>query len=77
MAKMQLSIKNVEQEIFREFKAESVRDGLEVGESLNMAMKLWIDAHQRKPRMSFLNLKPKDWGKGAERLSEEIDKVLY
>lgn len=74
---MQLSIKNVEGEVFREFKAESVREGLEIGKSLTLAMKLWIDMHQRKPKMSFLDMKPRNWGKGTERLSEEIDKILY
>jgi len=77
MGNMQLSVKNVEGEVFREFKAESVREGLEIGRSLTLAMKLWIDTHQRKPKLSLLNFKPRDWGKGAERLSEEIDKVLY
>lgn len=77
MVKMQLSIKNVEGEVFREFKAESVREGLEIGRSLTLAMKLWIDMHYRKPKMSMLNFKPRDWGKGTERLSGEIDKVLY
>ena len=74
---MQLSVKNVKDEIFREFKAESVREGLKVGESLTLAMKLWLEKNEKKPKMSLLNLKPRDWGKGTERTSEEIDKILY
>ena len=70
-------LKNVKDEIFREFKAESVREGLKIGDSLTLAMKLWIEKNQKKPSMSILNLKPKDWGKGTERTSEEIDKILY
>ena len=27
--------------------------------------------------ISILNLKPRDWGKGTEKTSEEIDKILY
>mgnify|MGYP001610425050 CR=1 FL=1 len=31
----------------------------------------------KKPKMSILDLKPKDWGRGSERTSEEVDEVLY
>lgn len=74
---MHVSVKDVDEQMFREFKAESVRDGLNIGKSLTQAMKLWLDRKEKKPRMSILNLKPKDWGKGTERASEEIDKILY
>ncbi len=74
---MQLSVKNIKDDVFREFKAESVREGLKVGESLTLAMKLWLEKNEKKPKMSLLNLKPKDWGKGTERTSEEIDRIIY
>ncbi len=74
---MQLSVKNVQEEVFREFKSESVREGLKVGDSLTLAMKLWLQKKEKKPKISILNLKPRDWGKGSERISEDIDKVLY
>jgi len=32
---------------------------------------------KKKPKLSLLDLEPKDWGKGTEKLSEEIDKELY
>ena len=71
---MQLSVKDVDERVFRELKAESVREGVKIGKALNWAMKSWLD---KKPRLRFLDLKPKDWGKGTERVSEEIDKLLY
>ena len=74
---MQVSIKNVEEEIFREFKAESVRNGFKIGKALTLAMKMWLENKERKPRMSLLNFKPRDWGKGTERTSEEIDQSIY
>ena len=74
---MQLSIKDVEDQTFREFKAESVREGLKIGKALTLAMKLWLENKGKKPRMSLLELKPRRWGKGTERTSEEIDKVIY
>ena len=77
MAEIQLSIKNVEEETFREFKAESAREQLPMGKALTQAMKLWIVQRHRKPTHSLLDYKPKNWGKGTEHTSEEIDKILY
>ena len=74
---MQLSVKEVDEKVFREFKAEAVREGFNVGKALTLAMMLWIHRTGKKPRMNILNLKPKDWGKGTERLSEEADEALY
>ena len=73
---MQLSVKRVEESVFREFKAQSVREGMRVGDALTLAMKLWLDK-ARKPAKSLLDLKPTDWGKGTERASEKIDEALY
>jgi hypothetical protein len=74
---MQLSVKNVEEEVFREFKAQSVREGMKVGDSLSLAMKLWIQRKSKKPRIKALNVTPTKWGKGTEKTSEEIDQILY
>lgn len=74
---MQITIKNVQEHVFREFKAESIREGLKIGNSLTLAMSLWIEKSRKKPKLSLLDLKPKDWGKGTEKLSEEIDRIVY
>ena len=74
---MQVSVKNVEDRVFREFKAESVRERLSMGKALTLAMKLWLDYKPRKPRLYFLNLQPKKWKNGTEHVSEEIDKIIY
>ena len=74
---MQVSIKDVDENIFREFKAESVREGLKIGKALTLAMRLMLEKMEKKPKMRFLDLKPKDWGRGTERISEEIDTILY
>ncbi|MDP3729043.1 MAG: hypothetical protein Q8R18_06365 [bacterium] len=77
MKTIQLSVKEVNEEIFREFKAESTREGLKVGQALTLAMEQWLSHEKRRPKLSLLNLKPIKGGKGTERLSENIDKVLY
>ena len=73
---MQLSVRDVDKKIFREFKAEATREGFKVGGALSLAMQLWLQK-SRKPKMSLLDFKPTNWGKGTERLSEEVDKILY
>ncbi|MBI5003174.1 hypothetical protein HZC31_07345 [Candidatus Woesearchaeota archaeon] len=74
---MQVSIKNVDEKIFRDFRAEAVREKMQVGKVLTLAMKHWIEKKQKKPKLDFLTLKPTSWGKGTERTSEQIDEILY
>jgi len=74
---MQASIKNIDESVFREFKAESIREGLKIGKALTLAMELFLEKGHQRPKMSLLKLRPTHWGKGTERTSEEIDKLLY
>lgn len=71
----QVSIRDVDVGLFRDFKAKAVKEGLNVGKALNMAMNQWL--MQNKYRNNFLKLKPVDLGKGTENLSQDIDKILY
>ena len=77
MSKIQLNVKNVDEETFREFKANSVRKGFKFGKALTLAMQLWLEKSKKKPKLNFLDFKPISWGKGTEKTSEEIDKILY
>ncbi|NOZ58517.1 MAG: hypothetical protein GXO66_02920 [Euryarchaeota archaeon] len=72
------TFRGIDEEVFRKFKAEAVRQGVSLGRALTGAMKLWLDK-QKKPgkRGSLLQLKPVDWGKGTERASVEVDEILY
>ena len=74
---MQVTLKNVEKDIFREFKAEAVREDLALGKAVTLAMKFWLVRARKKPKLSILDLKPTSWGRGTERLSIEADEVLY
>ena len=74
---MQVSIKHVEEDVFREFKAQSVKEGLKVGGALTLAMKCWMEKKKKTPQLNILDYKATDWGKGTERTSEEIDSILY
>jgi len=74
---MQLSVKNVDDDIFRHFKAESVRHGLSVGPALTLAMQSWLARQPKKPQMSLLHFQPQHFGKDTQHMSEEIDSLLY
>ncbi|MBL7169722.1 MAG: hypothetical protein ISS48_01765 [Candidatus Aenigmarchaeota archaeon] len=72
---MQLSVRDVNDEIFKEFKSYAVKNGLKLGNAINMALDQWIE--NKRDQSSFLDLKPFPWGKGTEKTSKEIDKILY
>ena len=77
MTTTQLSVKEVDEKTFQEFKAESIREGLKVGQALTLAMQEWLKTEKKTQKVSFLNLKPIKGGKGTEKVSENIDKILY
>ncbi len=72
---MQLSVRDVDEEAFKEFKAAAVKNGMKLGGALNLAMEIFKDKLERKRK--FTELKPIKGGKGTERVSEEVDKILY
>ncbi len=73
---MTTAIRNVNKKVFAEFKAEAVREGLSIGEALNMAILSWLDKKKSR-KLNFMDMKTESWGKGTEKTSTEIDKILY
>ncbi len=71
----QITVREVDEEVFQEFKAEATRLGLTMGSALTMAMEKFR-AELRRKKGTFLSLKPEAWGKGTERLSEDVDRIL-
>ncbi len=76
---MNITIRGVDEKVFRKFKAEAVKDGARLGSALTRAMRFWLSkkGKEKRPEKSLLELKPIDWGKGTERSSVEIDEILY
>ena len=72
----QITVRDVDQEVFREFKAEAVKRGLTMGSALTLAMEKF-KVELTKKKQKFTTLKPVSWGRGTERVSEEVDKILY
>lgn len=73
---MQLSVRDVDEKTFLKFKAESVRQGMNIGQAITFAMDSWLQKRQKK-KLSLLQLEPTHWGKDSKRTSEEMDKLLY
>lgn len=80
MEKTFISVRDVDTEAFRKFRAMSVRERLKLGEALTMAMKKLMEEKENRKNNGIKNLlalKPFDFGRGSEKLSKEVDKVLY
>jgi len=74
---MNITVRGLDEAIFRKFKAKAIGEGMKLGEALTQAMKLWIEQKNLKPKLSLLDIKPFNWGVGTEKASVEIDQVLY
>ena len=71
----QITIRDVDRKVFREFKADATKRGLKLGSALTLAMeKFRTEIRGKKP--VFTTLKPVSWGKGTERVSEQVDEIL-
>lgn len=73
---IQITVREVDSDTFREFKAEAVARGLTLGAALTLAMMKFKSELKRK-RPKFTELQPVSFGPGSEHLSEQIDEILY
>jgi len=74
---MNITVRGLDEAVFRRFKAKAVEEGLKLGEAVTQAMEMWIKMRSVKPKASLLNIEPFNWGEGTERVSVEIDRILY
>jgi hypothetical protein len=75
---MNTTIRNINQAVYRALKAKAALAGKTVGEIVNEAIAAYLarpDAHAR--RGSLRDLKPENYPKDNERLSDKIDTVVY
>lgn len=73
----QVSIRNINKDVFNEFKALAVKKRMKLGQALTMAMSEWLDEELEIPKKSLLELKPFRWGKNTKNTSKEIDEIVY
>jgi len=74
--KTQITVKEVNKEVFNELKAEAIKRKINVGTALTLAIENWLSS-LKKTKKSLLDWKPTNYGSGTEKLSEEVDEVLY
>jgi len=79
MKKELITIRDVDDQVLRKFKAKTVEERMKMGQALTQAMKRWLREKEKTKVNSrlLLKIKPFDWGPGTEKTSEEIDKILY
>lgn len=73
---IQVTIKEVDEHAFRELKAAAVKYKMTVGSAFNLAIENWLWS-TRKTKSDLKDLKPVSWGRGTERLSEQVDEIVY
>ncbi len=74
---MNITIRDLQESIFRRFKAKAAEEGMKLGDAMTQAMELWLRENNLKPKGKLTDLTPFHWGKGTEKTSVEIDKILY
>jgi len=74
---MNITIRNIDDELYHEFKAEAIRTGTTIGTAINSAIQMWLDQKKKTPKYSFLDYKAADYGDGTENLSETYKQYMY
>ncbi|OIO81798.1 hypothetical protein AUJ84_00170 [Candidatus Pacearchaeota archaeon CG1_02_32_132] len=79
MPKKFIGVREVDEEEFRRFKSLAVAMKMELGAALTDAMEKWRVEKKGMANkgVKLPKMKPFDWGSGTEKLSEEMDMVLY
>ena len=75
---MDTTIRNIDEKTYRALKAKAALAGKTVGEMVNEAIQAYLtrpDPHTK--RRSLKDLKPEEYPKGNEHLSDEIDAIVY
>lgn len=77
-AHMDTTIRNLDPRAYRALKARAVLLGKTVGEAVNEAIRAYLARPDSQPQTgSIRDLKPEPYPEGNERLSEEIDDIVY
>ena len=73
---MNITIRDLDESVYRQFKAKAVEEGLKIGEAVTQAMELWIRQRSIKPKGSLLDIKPFNWGADTHNVSFVTFKYL-
>ena len=81
MEKTFIGVRDVNEEVFRKFRAKAIEEKMRIGDALNKAMERYLDNEEKienKPNpKNLLKISAIIKTKGRVRWSEEIDETLY
>lgn len=74
---MDKTIRNLDSRAYRAIKARAALNGLTVGEAVSEAIRAYVARPVGSRAGSIMDLTPEEYPAGTERLSEEIDRIVY
>lgn len=75
---MDTTIRNLDEDAYRRLKARAALTGKTIGEMVNEAMRAYLARPGPEAKAGTLRrLRPWAYPEGTERLSEEIDAIVY
>ena len=77
--KMDITIREVDDDLYRQAKSRAALMGTTVGGVVNLALEKWLEEEaQSKAKKGFCDLlKPVRFGRGTEHSSENVDELVY
>lgn len=77
-AHMDTTIRNLDRRAYRALKAQASLEGKTIGDAVNEAVRAYVSWPGRRVKSGSLrSLLPQEFPPGNERLSEEIDTIVY
>ena len=74
---MDTTIRNLDEQAYREARARAVLEGRTVGDVVNEALRSYLKRTVPKGKRSLAELRPEAVPDGNEGLSGEIDQIVY
>ncbi len=74
---MDTTIRNLDPRAYRAIKARAALTGQTVGDAVSEAIRAYVARPAATRAGSILDLTPEPYPAGTERLSEEIDRIVY
>jgi len=76
---MDTTIRNLDERAYRQLKARAALEGKSMGEAVSDAIRAYLagTAPDTIKDRSLGDLRPEPYGEGSERLSLEVDAILY
>lgn len=77
-ARMDTTIRNLDRNAYRALKGRAAIEGTTIGELVNRAIRIYLAQPGAMPKSGTIrSLQPEPYPEGNEKLSEEIDDVVY